>query len=128
MERGVTMHEISVRTHFSAAHRLTGYEGTCANLHGHNWEVEVAVRGEKLDETGMLVDFRKLKDAVRETTSELDHADLNSLAAFKSANPTSENIARHLFERLRAMLAGHGCKLDHVTVRETPNSSATYRA
>jgi len=88
----------------------------------------VVVCGEELDETGMLVDFRKLKSAVREATSGLDHADLNALAAFKSSNPTSENIARHLFERLRETLAGHGCRLDHVTVRETPDSSATYRA
>jgi 6-pyruvoyltetrahydropterin/6-carboxytetrahydropterin synthase len=120
------MYELSVKTRFSAAHRLRDYQGACAMVHGHNWDVEVFVRGAELDEAGLLVDFRVLKDAVRASLEQLDHADLNTIEWFREHNPTSECIARYLFERLEAGLDAARCRVHRVAVSETPESRAVY--
>ena len=120
------MFEASIRAQFSAAHHLVGYPGHCSVQHGHNWEVEVAVRGRKLDKTGLLVDFRELKKIVREVLGEVDHSDLNTLAAFRKRNPSSENIARFLYRQLSRRLNTRHCKMSFVGVRETPESRAKY--
>ena len=120
------MHEVKVTTHFSAAHRLVGHDGACANPHGHNWEVEVTVRGSALDEIGVLVDFHVVTGAVDKALAELDHSDLNTLAAFAAGNPTSENIARHLFRSLARELNCDAYRLHRVTVSETPGKSVSY--
>ena len=120
------MYEVSIVTQFSAAHHLPGYPGACASPHGHNWEVEVFVRGPKLDRTGILEDFRKLKKAVRAVIERIDHSNLNALATFRKMSPTSENIARVLFERLSAKLNAAGHRVSRVTVCETPGSRASY--
>ena len=120
------MFEVSIKAHFSAAHHLEGYPGSCAVQHGHNWDVEVSVRGRSLDKTGILVDFRKMKQVVRAALDDIDHSDLNTLAAFRKQNPTSENIARFLYKRLAQRLKGRTCRLSSVAVRETPESMARY--
>ncbi len=120
------MYELSVKTHFSAAHRLVGYEGQCANPHGHNWEVEIFVRGSKLNELGMLVDYREIKAAVREVMKEIDHVDLNLVPAFVRANPTSENIARYVHGQLAARIGNAHVHVSRVTICETPGTSASY--
>ena len=120
------MFELNIRTHFSAAHHLVGYAGSCAALHGHNWGVEVFVRGAELDASGILVDFRVLKAEVRALLKEFDHTDLNASADFKIMNPTSENLARHLFKRLSGQLNCERCRIARVTVCETPDNTASY--
>jgi len=120
------MFEISVRTHFSAAHHLEGYGGACASLHGHNWEVEVFVSGERLNNTGILLDFRVLKDAVTELLDGLDHSDLNALDVFKGKNPTSENIAEFLHGELSRKLNSESYHISRVTIHETPGTGASY--
>jgi len=120
------MFEISVKTHFSAAHHLVAYPGACVVHHGHNWDVEVYVRGEQLDELGLLVDFKVLKAAVREVVAELDHSDLNTHAHFATENPTSERIARFLHERLSTAVNAPRYRVSRVTVHETPGSQASY--
>jgi 6-pyruvoyltetrahydropterin/6-carboxytetrahydropterin synthase len=119
------MYEVSTVTHFSAAHHLRGYAGACASPHGHNWEVEVLVRGSKLDRTGILVDFRRLKQAVQTVFAEIDHCDLNVLSPFKTKNPTSENIACYLLKRLSAALDCARYRVWRVTVCETPGNRAS---
>lgn len=121
------MYEVSITTHFSAAHRLVGYQGSCRNLHGHNWEVTVKVRGGELDKLGMLVDFRRVKSAVGEVLEELDHTDLNELPAFSTDNPTSEHIAKYVYGKLAAEFDGDACAIHSVTVSETPGTSVAYR-
>lgn len=120
------MFELSVRSHFSGAHHLDGYPGKCAAQHGHNWEVEVFVRGEQLDETGILADFRHIKDAVENLLNKIDHSDLNTFKAFKEENPTSENIARFLYRELSAQLNCGMYRVHRVCVRETPGTGAAY--
>jgi 6-pyruvoyltetrahydropterin/6-carboxytetrahydropterin synthase len=120
------MFELSIKTHFSAAHRLVGYAGPCANPHGHNWDVEVFVRGRVLNGLGMLIDFKDMKGAVRAAMNEVDHCDLNQLPAFVRENPTSENLARFLHERLSREMNGADLKVSRVTVCETPGTTASY--
>jgi 6-pyruvoyltetrahydropterin/6-carboxytetrahydropterin synthase len=120
------MHELSIRTRFSAAHRLIDYEGNCASVHGHNWDVEVFVQGRRLDRQGLLVDFRKLKAAVKRVMDGLDHQDLNQHAAFRKRNPTSEHIAMFLYKELSADIDGARYRVSRVCVNETPDSRACY--
>ena len=120
------MFEISVKTHFSAAHFLAGYPGVCANLHGHNWEVEVFLRGRKTDAVGMLADFRRLKAAIHAAVEPLDHKELNRLAVFARRNPSSENLARYLFRALSKRLNSRRVKVHRVWVSESPGTSAAY--
>ena len=120
------MYELGITTHFSAAHHLVAYPGACAVLHGHNWKIEVYVRGEELDELGMLVDFKKLKGAVSELMAELDHSDLNTHEAFRALNPTSERIAEFLYKRLATSAEGEPFSIARVVVHETPGSKATF--
>ena len=120
------MFELSVKTHFSAAHRLVGYDGACANLHGHNWEVEIFVRGSRLNSLGMLVDFHDIKAAIREVMKDVDHCDLNQLPAFLRENPTSENLARYLYGRLGGRMNNDQYQVYKVTVCETPGTTASY--
>lgn len=122
------MFEISVSTHFSAAHHLRGYDGACADVHGHNWAVEVYIRGEELDDTGMLVDFRRLKESIGEVVARMDHKDLNQLDAFSERNPTSEHIAEFMYGELSSVCDSDTCRVHRVCVHESPGTSACYWA
>ncbi len=122
------MFELSVKSHFSAAHRLVEYDGSCAALHGHNWDVEVFIRGEQLDASGLLVDFKEVKAAVKRVLDEIDHVDLNATEAFGTLSPSSENIARFLYDRLSEAINDSRCAVHRVAVYETPTSRAVYWA
>jgi 6-pyruvoyltetrahydropterin/6-carboxytetrahydropterin synthase len=98
------MYEISVVTDFSAAHSLRDYDGKCANVHGHNWLVHVTVRAEKTGADGIAIDFRDLKRLTSKVLDRLDHTYINEVAPFDKSNPTSENIARWLYEQLEPEL------------------------
>lgn len=116
------MYAIKVEGIFSSAHNLRGYKGRCEELHGHNWKVEVEVKSEQLDKTGMLLDFKSLKMKLSKVLEKLDHIYLNNIAYFKKVNPTSENIAKYIYDSLKPRVSG----LESVTVWESENSSATY--
>lgn len=120
------MYELVVETTFSAAHQLRGYKGKCENLHGHNWKVHVHVVTDKLNELDMAIDFHELKHLADETTSPLDHAFLNDIFPFTEMNPSSENIARWIFDSMRKKLSTKGVTLTAVTVWESETASATY--
>jgi 6-pyruvoyltetrahydropterin/6-carboxytetrahydropterin synthase len=120
------MYELGITTSFSAAHHLVAYPGACAVLHGHNWKIEIFVRGEELDELGMLVDFKALKESVTALMDELDHTDLNTHPEFIDLNPTSERIAKFLYRRLSESVSDGRYKIARVTVHETPGSLASY--
>jgi len=121
------MYDIFTRTHFSSGHHLRNYPGNCERPHGHNWKVEVTVRATELDELGMGIDFKNLKKAVNVIMEELDHRDLNELPAFQKKNPSSENIAAYIFDRLRESLTCERYRPYSVTVCETDNCCVTYR-
>lgn len=120
------VYELKIITQFAAAHRLENFYGKCEALHGHNWKVEVLVTGERLDQAGLLLDFGLVKSRAQEVLAELDHKYLNELAAFQHQNPSSENLARYLFERLGAVLNGKGVRVSRVNVWESDTSCASY--
>ncbi|HZL57890.1 MAG TPA: 6-carboxytetrahydropterin synthase QueD [Bryobacteraceae bacterium] len=122
------MFEVSVEHTFAAGHALRNYRGKCENVHGHNYKVRVIVRGEKLDQTGMLADFLELKKLLRAISEPLDHVFLNDIDPFNELNPTAENIAWYICEKMRAGLhLENPVEVAEVKVWETDIQSATYR-
>lgn len=93
----------------------------CARLHGHSFRIRVQVEGEVGDDSGWVIDFADLKKAFQPLFEQLDHRCLNDIEGLE--NPTSENLARWVWERLEGGLAG----LASVTVQETCNSGCVYR-
>ncbi len=120
------MYELMIETHFAAAHQLRGYKGLCEKLHGHNWRVQVTVASDKLNDIGIVVDFHDLKEALNETVSTLDHSFLNDLFPFTEKNPSSENIARWIYESLKNKADDETYDISSVTVWESETASATY--
>ncbi|HIJ19944.1 MAG TPA: 6-carboxytetrahydropterin synthase QueD [Deltaproteobacteria bacterium] len=118
--------EIVVQSHFSAAHYLKGYPGDCARTHGHNWSIEVYVRCRELNEIGIGIDFRDIKQNLEAALKELDHTHLNDLPTFREQNPTSENIARYLYRELSAELNTEAVAISRIKVSETPGAGAFY--
>jgi 6-pyruvoyltetrahydropterin/6-carboxytetrahydropterin synthase len=120
------VYEVYVKTHFSAAHSLRGYQGDCARTHGHNWIIEAYVKCKELDQIGIGVDFRDIKQAVKKVLEGLDHFNLNELPAFTAVNPTSENIAKFLYHELGKVLNSDVVRISRVKVSETPGAGAFY--
>ncbi len=119
------MFEISVRSDFAAAHRLNNYKGACENLHGHNFVVEASVICSGLDKSFIAIDFKELKKKLNSVLDELDHTYLNDNKYFQDTNPTSEMIAKYIYDKLKEKIS-NGCKPKKVSVYETKNSKATY--
>jgi 6-pyruvoyltetrahydropterin/6-carboxytetrahydropterin synthase len=122
----IAMYEITVTSHFSGAHRLRYLGGKCEELHGHNWKVEVSVVSKRLGKEGVVIDFGVLKQKLGKILKSLDHTYLNDLVFFSRSEPSSENIAKYIFDRLRGELKGHPGTLKKVTAWESETSSATY--
>lgn len=120
------MYKLTIRTSFSAAHNLINYHGDCEKLHGHNWKVEVAVMTSELDSAGIGIDFKVLKNETGIIIKELDHTYLNENPALINMSPSSEHIARYLYQQLSSQLNQGAIKIDSVTVWESDNASACY--
>lgn len=120
------MFEITSEVSFSAAHRLRNYRGPCENLHGHNWLVKATVRTDQLDVSGIGIDFKVLKKHLKDITNEFDHCDLNAILDKHDLNPSSENIARYIFQKLRTALGEWNGSVARVEVFETPGNCAAY--
>ncbi len=121
------MYEIRIRTDFSAAHNLREVGGKCESLHGHNFIVEVTVESEALDERGMVMDFRVLKEKVNKTLGTLDHRYLNELPTFAGKNPSAEHLAVYIFHELSPQIDQGSLRVREVSVWESENSQAVYR-
>lgn len=119
------MYELVVKTHFAAAHRLRDYPGDCERLHGHNWKIDVRIRSAHLDDLGMVADFREVKGLVKSVIEKLDHHYLNEIVPFDKVNPTTENIARFLFEELAKVLP-EGVEPASVTTWESDGCGVCY--
>lgn len=120
------MFEVSVMMSFGAAHNLRGYRGKCEALHGHNWKVEAVLQSSRLDKLGMVEDFTAIKERLKEVLSVLDHGYLNDVAPFNKINPTSENIARFIYQGMKKEFPTPHLKISRVKVWETETSAATY--
>tara|TARA_B100001287_G_scaffold70573_1_gene58228 strand:+ start:269 stop:622 length:354 start_codon:yes stop_codon:yes gene_type:complete len=111
---------------FSSAHILNGHKGQCKQMHGHNWKVEVEVCGNKLDNIGMVIDFKDIKKSTNNIVDELDHEFLNDLEPFKDKNPTAENIAKYIYGRLNDILSPQDVYVKSIKLWETDRSAVKY--
>jgi len=130
---------VSRKAHFNAAHRLYNNEwsdarnaavfGKCANpnYHGHNYELIVSVKGAIHPETGFVMDMKVLKDLIKnEIEEQFDHKNLNEdVEAFKSLNPTAENISVVIWNKLRPKIEKE-LELE-ITLYETPRNFVSYK-
>lgn len=122
---------LTVKDEFSSAHALRHYQGKCESPHGHNFSVELRVKGNTLTEdTELLVDFKDIKKALKAVLERLDHKNLNFCPPFDTINPSSENLARFIYREARTILAANpacvGVRVHSVTVSERSPQSATY--
>lgn len=120
------MYKLNVKSHFSSAHKLVGYDGPCKNLHGHNWEVRIGIICEDTDDIGLTIDFGLVKEDLNDIIERLDHTLLNDLDYFKNCNPTSENIAKFFFQELSLKINSDNCRVAEVEIWESEKTSIVY--
>lgn len=113
------MFEVRVEADFAAAHFLKDYNGKCENLHGHNYRIYAHVKGPELNEGGMLLDFTKLKTALRSVCKQLDHTNLNDFDYFNQ-NPSAEKIAMYIYDGIIDALKAIGEDLSYKADSEKP--------
>jgi len=119
-------YRLKVVTEFASAHTLRDYPGACSRMHGHNWKLELEATASQLDEVGMAIDFKKMKQAANEVGDELDHRYLNELEPFKEINPTAENVAAYMYREISARLNSDTIKVNAVTLWETERACVRY--
>jgi 6-pyruvoyltetrahydropterin/6-carboxytetrahydropterin synthase len=119
------MYQVSVEGHFDAAHYLRDYGGKCENVHGHRFKVVASLKVKKLNKIGLAYDFVELKRHLGDVLARFDHASLNDIPPFDKINPSSENIAATIYEKLKGRFS-EGVSLLSVEVWESPESSVTY--
>lgn len=108
--------KLGLITEFDAAHSLPGYQGKCANLHGHTYQVEIVVEGD-VGEDGFVMDFYKLKKIIAVALDDLDHSYLNDVLP----NPTAETIAHWISDRLKRDMMGTAVQLLSLKLWEGKN-------
>ena len=116
------MFEIKSQLYFSAAHHLLNYEGECENQHGHNWLVEAFVKGDKLNNSNILIDYKVLKKHLKSVLDTLDHKDINELDDFKGISPSSEMLAKYIYSKMKESIP----QISKISVWETSTSCASY--
>ena len=116
------MFELKAQLYFSAAHHLLNYDGECENQHGHNWLVEAYVQGTELDKSNILIDYKILKKHLKEVLNLLDHKDINELEDFKGISPSSETLAKYIYEKMKANVP----QISKISIWETATSCASY--
>ena len=119
-------YQLKVVTEFASAHTLRNYQGACSRMHGHNWKVELEAVASQLDEIGMAIDFKTMKNAANEIGDELDHRYLNDLEPFKEINPTAENIAAYMYKQISAKINSDTIKITALTLWETERACVRY--
>jgi 6-pyruvoyltetrahydropterin/6-carboxytetrahydropterin synthase len=123
------MFEVSVEDTFAAGHALRGYRGKCENPHGHNYKVQVTLKGESLDNIGLLFDFKDLKLAMNDIIDRLDHKFINDIDPFTELNPSAENMAKYFYDEINVLLrdkTSGRVQVKLVKMWETDTTVATY--
>ena len=123
------MYEVTVDAGFSSGHYLRNYYGKCENPHGHNYKVRVTLAGKELDETGLLLDFKLLKNLLRPVIDRIDHQMLNDIEPFITLNPSAENIAKFFYDQTNVQLSemtGGRVRVKDCIIWETDTTTATY--
>src|SRR5215813_14074300 len=123
------MYEVTVEDSFAAGHYLRDYKGKCENPHGHNYKVRVTLRGKELDKAGLLLDFKDLREVMKDVIERLDHQMINDIEPFTVLNPSAENLSKYFYDetnaRLNQVTQGR-VHVKNVTVFETDTTTATY--
>jgi 6-pyruvoyltetrahydropterin/6-carboxytetrahydropterin synthase len=123
----MAMREVMIQMGFSSAHALRGYQGKCENTHGHNYKVEVYVRGKELNSIGLLIDFKDLKAATKKVVDYLDHKNINELPPFDiELNPSAEELAGYFLHEVARQIDDDRVQVYKVRVWETDTCAATY--
>lgn len=122
------MYEVIITAPFVAAHRLKLYDGSLEPLHGHNWKVEIRLRGGDLDQIEVLIDFLEVKAKLKEMLEQIDYSFLNENPQFSGKNPSAEQVARWLFDKMAQHVQHPVAKVSKVTVWETEDCAASYSA
>ncbi len=120
------MFEVTIIKSFSAAHLLAEIGGKCEELHGHNFKVEVTVAAKELNSNGLLIDFRFLKQVLGEILENIDHKHLNALTSFTGINPSAENIAKYICDKMEMKVKTAGVDMIRVKIWESENAAVTY--
>ena len=120
------MYEVTIIKSFSSAHLLDQIGGKCEELHGHNFKVEVTVFAMNLSKTGLLIDFRIVKEWLVEILDQMDHKHLNELPFFSGINPSAENIAKHIYEEMELKVKTSDVNVARVKIWESENAAVTY--
>ena len=120
------MFSISVERHFRASHQLTLPDGSREPVHDHDWVVTADLRSEKLNNMGVVMDFRVLKAMIDKAVAGFNNKALDSIGYFQRNNPSAENVAKYIYEKLLIELPV-GVKLQNVRVVEEPGCSAMFR-
>ncbi len=120
------MYEIFVKHHFCAAHKLLDYDGECSNLHGHDWKIIVTARTNYLNDIGISLDFKEFKRKIKAEIDKFDHKFLNEHEDFKGINPTAENIAKVIFNKLSKLMNDEHLKIYTIEVWESETQGCRY--
>jgi len=119
------MFTISVETHFQASHRLLLPDGSKEPSHRHNWLVTANVSSNKLNNMGIVMNFHKLRELLDNLVAEFDNTAMERLKHFQQNNPTAENVAKYIYDKLGPKLP-KGVKLQNINVVEEPGCSAKF--
>jgi len=119
------MFTISVETHFWASHQLLLPDGSKEPLHHHNWLVTAEVGSDTLNDMAVVMDFHELKQMLDNIAADFSNKSLNETGGFQQNNPSAENVAKYIYDKLRMELH-EGVKLRNVKVVEQPGCSAKY--
>ncbi len=117
------MFTVSVETHFWASHQLTMPDGSKEPAHHHNWSVRAEVGAEKLNSSGFVIDFLKLRKMLDNIVAQFDNITLEKIGYFQQNNPSAENVAKYIYEKLESKLP-NGLKVQSIRITEGPNYSA----
>ena len=126
---GNRMYEVTVEDSFAAGHYLRNYRGKCENPHGHNYKVRITLHGKELDQAGLLLDFKELKQVMKPVIERLDHQMINDVAPFTTLNPSAENLARYFYDETNSTLKNSTSgrvSVKEVTIWETDTTTARY--
>ena len=120
------MYTISIKGEFSAAHKLVGSHSKCNQIHGHNFKVIVEIGVCEISKNYMVMDFLKAEEILNKILEKLDHKYLNELEMFSNINPTSESLAKYIFDEFYKSLNLENLKYLSIEVLETDKFSAKY--
>jgi 6-pyruvoyltetrahydropterin/6-carboxytetrahydropterin synthase len=120
------MYFLAIDLNLAGAHQLRNYPGACSLLHGHNWKLKVEVRSERLNELGMVIDFKDLSDICWQAVGAFDHRFFNEIPPFDVLNPTAENLARFFYQEIGRLLPA-GVAMHDLYLWETEKYQVRFR-